>query len=184
MASCYPYARDRPTSGPGGNGRVKKRARARSAGLLVRNLRGEAVVYDTLTHRAHCLNATAAFVFHHADGRRTDAEIAELLGRGAGETLVANALEQLASAGLVELDSAHAESAPSRREVLRQVGLGAAVLAPLVVSLLVPTPAEASATCIPAAACNGSNNGQPCHNGNPAVECVNYTCQGAGVCNP
>ena len=74
-----------------------------------------------------------------------------------------------------------AESAPSRREVLRQVGLGAAVLAPAVASLLVPTPAEAAATCIPATSCTPADIGQPCYNGGPA-ECANHTCQGAGLC--
>ncbi len=184
MTPWYPYARERPASVPGGDPPVRSRARARSTGLVVRDLRGEVVVYDTRSHQAHCLNATAAFVFRHADGRRTAAEIAAALGPGADEDLVHGALDQLAAAGLLEPVSAHAASAPSRREVLRHVGLGAAVLAPAVASLLVPTPAEAAATCIPAAACTASNIGQPCNNGNPAVECSTFTCQGAGVCSP
>ena len=162
---------------------MKSRARARSAGLLVRDLRGEVVVYDTLTHRAHCLNATAALVFRHADGRRTAAEIAVLLGPGADEELVLGALEQLAAAQLLEPDSTRAEPAPPRREVLKRVCVGAAILAPAVASLLVPTPAEASATCIPDEACTASNIGQPCWINNQAVECASFTCQGAGVCS-
>ncbi len=160
---------------------MRGRARARSAGLLVRDLRGEVVVYDTLTHQAHCLNAAAASVFRHADGRRTPAEIATLLGPGADEELVAKALGQLAGAGLLEPSPEGLERAPSRREALKQVGLGAVLLAPLVTSLLVPTPAEASLSCIPAAACNGSNNDQPCTNGGQA-ECATHTCQGPGLC--
>ena len=162
---------------------MKSRARARSAGLLVRDLRGEVVVYDTLTHRAHCLNSTAAFVFRHADGRRTAADIAALLGPGADEDLVHRALDQLAAAGLLEPGPARAASAPSRREVVRRIGLGAAVLAPTVASLLVPTPAEAAGTCIPANACNGTNNGQSCYISNKDTECSLYTCQG-GSCVP
>jgi hypothetical protein len=177
-----------PVKGPapvvGATPRVRTRARARSAGLVVRNLRDEVVVYDTLTHQAHCLNLTAAFVFRQADGRRTAAEIATLLGPGADEELVFGALEQLAAARLLEPDSARAEPPPPRREVLKQVGLGAVALAPVVVSLLVPTPAEAAATCIPVASCTTANIGQSCYNSNPAVECANYTCQGAGVCSP
>ncbi len=113
--------------------------------------------------------------------RRTAAEIAALLGPGADESLVHTALDQLAEAGLLE--AGPAAPAPSRREVLRQVGLGAAVLAPAVASLLVPTPAEAAATCIPAGACNGSNNGQSCYISNKDTECSLYTCQG-GSCSP
>jgi hypothetical protein len=182
MAPCYPYAREGPASVRGGNRRVRKGARARSTGLIVRDLRGEVVVYDTLTHRAHCLNATAAFVFRHADGHRSDTDIARLLGPGADDGLVASALEQLAGAGLLEPSSTPADSCPSRREVLRQVGVGAAVLAPVVLSLVVPTPAEASATCIPATACTPANIGQPCYNSNHDAECPTKTCQGAGTC--
>jgi len=184
MAACYPCARERPASVPGENRRVRGGARARSAGLVVRDLRGELVIYDTESHRAHCLNSTAAFVFRHADGRRTAAEIATLLGPGADEELVVGALEQLAAAQLLEAESSPAEPAPARRDVLRRVGLGVAVLAPAVASLLVPTPAEAAATCLPASSCTLANIGQPCYTSNPAVECANYTCQGAGICTP
>ena len=146
------------------------------------NLRGEVVVYDTASHRAHCLNATAAFVFRHADGRRTAAEIAALLGPGADEDLVGSALDQLGAAELLEPDGECAQPAASRREVLRQVGPGAAVLAPMVISLVVPTPAEAAATCVPVAVCP-SNQGKFCYNSNPATECLINTCQGS-LCQP
>ena len=162
---------------------------ARSAGLVVRDLTDEVVVYDKERHQAHCLNRTAAFVFRQADGRRTAADIAALLGPGAGEDLVHDALRQLAAAGLLGTGSDAAASAPgaptpSRREVLRQVGLGAAVLAPAVASLLVPTPAEAAATCIPVGSCTNTNIGQPCYNSNPSTECSLNTCQGTVTCSP
>lgn len=155
--------------------------KARATGLVVRDLADEVVVYDKESHQAHCLNRTSAFVFRHADGLRTEAEIAALLGPGADEHLVRVALDQLAAAGLLEAGPEAPAPTPSRREVLRQVGLGAAVLAPAVASLLVPTPAEASATCT--SACTGSNEGQNCYVSNPATECSIYTCQG-GTCSP
>jgi hypothetical protein len=163
--------------------------KARATGLVVRDLADEVVVYDKERHQAHCLNRTSAFVFRHADGLRTTADIAALLGPGADEELVENALDQLATAGLLETDAeatfcVPAASAPSRREVLKQVGLGAAVLAPALASLLVPTPAEAAATCIPVASCSSSNVGQACYNSNPAAECSIYTCQGPSSCGP
>ena len=157
---------------------------ARATGLVVRDLTDEIVVYDKERHQAHCLNRTAAFVFRHADGRRTAAEIAARLGPGADEDLVHAALEQLAAAGLLEAERSPAASATPRREALRRVGLGVAVLAPAVASPLVPTPAEAAATCIPAASCSTSNIGQACYVSNPATECSLYTCQGAGTCTP
>jgi hypothetical protein len=180
MIPCYPNARERRTSAPDGSPGV----RARQAGLVVRDLADEVVVYDKECHQAHCLNRTAAFVFRHADGRRTAADIAALLGPGADEELVCVALDQLAAAGLLETDPAPAASVPSRRKVMRHVGLGAALLAPAIASLLVPTPAEAAATCIPASSCSSSNIGQACYNSNPATECSLYTCQGPATCSP
>ena len=177
MAACYPYGRGRRASAR------SSPVKARATGLVVRDLTDEVVVYDKERHQAHCLNRTSAFVFRHADGRRTAADIAALLGPGADEDLVHTALDQLAAAGLLEAGPAPAASAPSRREVLRRVGLGAAVLAPAIASLLVPTPAEAAATCIPAASCTSGNVGQACYNSNPAAECSIYTCQG-GSCVP
>jgi hypothetical protein len=155
---------------------------ARTTGLVVRQLPDELVVYDKESHQAHCLNRTAAVVFLHADGRRTLKEIAALVGPGAGRETVQAALDQLAAAGLLE--GAPAEPAPTRREVRRRGGVGAAVLAPIVASLLVPTPAEAAATCIPVSSCTDSNIGQPCYISNPATECSLRTCQGAGSCTP
>jgi hypothetical protein len=155
---------------------------ARTTGLVVRQLPDEVVIYDKERHQAHCLNRTAAIVFRHADGRRTLSEIAALVGPGASRDTVQAALDRLAAAGLLE--SAPAEPASSRREVLRQVGVGAAVLAPIVASLLVPTPAEAAATCIPVSSCTNGNIGQPCYISNPSTECSLRTCQGAGTCTP
>jgi Coenzyme PQQ synthesis protein D (PqqD) len=160
------------------------RPRARSAGLVIRDLPDEVVVYDTRSHRAHCLNPTAALVFRRADGRRTVTEIAAFLGPGADHAVVHAALDQLAAAGLLETCPAPRAPASSRRHVLRQVGLGAALLAPVVTSLLVPTPAQAAATCIPVASCTAGNVGQPCYNSNPATECSLNVCQGPGSCTP
>jgi hypothetical protein len=157
---------------------------ARSEGLVIRDLPREVVVYDTERHQAHCLNRTAGLVFRCANGRRTVAEIAALLGPGADDGLVRAALDQLAAAALLEPGPTPSSPAPSRREVLRQVGLGAALLAPVVTSLVVPAPAEAAATCISAANCSSSNVGAPCYNSNPATECSLNTCQGPATCTP
>lgn len=173
---------DGPSAGVGEGGHTAMTPRSRANGLVVRHLPDEVVVYDTDSHQAHCLNRTAAAVFLHADGRRTLSEIAALVGPGTGRDTVRDALDQLAAAGLLE--SAPAEPASSRREVLQRVGLGAAVLAPVVASLLVPTPAEAAATCIPVASCTDQNVGQPCYISNPGTECSLRTCQGTGSCTP
>jgi len=137
---------------------------ARRDGLVVRELPDELLVYDTRCHRAHCLNRSAALVFRHADGTRTISDLAPLLGPDAaeGEAAVVMALERLQEGGLLE----SGPPAPSRREFVRRVGLGAAILLPAVVSILAPTPAEAVvSSCIDVQANPGGCAGQfgtPC----------------------
>ena len=63
---------------------------------------------------------------------------------------------------------------------MRRLGLAAAALTPAVVSLVVPTPAEALNTCIPAASCNTTNGGQPCYTLAQA-ECATKICTGLAV---
>jgi hypothetical protein len=155
---------------------------ARSTGLVIRELPGETVVYDRESHRAHCLNATASLVFGHCDGRRTIEELADLLGTDEPATRIEaarNTVAALLEAGLLQPGT---PAPPSRRETLRRVGLGAALLVPAVTSLLVPTPAEAAATCIPIGACTNANIGQPCYTSNPGQDCLTKTCQGTTTC--
>ncbi len=139
---------------------------ARKNGLVVRDLADEVVVYDQERHEAHCLNSTAATVFRNADGRRSVSDLALLLGAdGPGaEALVEMALGQLGQARLLESGPSFAsEPGLPRRDVMRRVGLAAAVLLPLVTSILAPTPAEAAATCaVGPGACAAQTDGTSC----------------------
>ena len=73
------------------------------------------------------------------------------------------------------------EDGLARRDAVKRVGIGAAILLPLVTSILAPSPAEAAATClVGAGACAGANNGTPCTCTVPP--CVLGSCQ-SGVCN-
>jgi hypothetical protein len=150
------------------------RPRVRRDGLVVRELPGETVVYDRDRHEAHCLDRTAAAVFRAADGSRTVEEIAAALGPDAPAAArgpaAREALDALAGAGLLEEPVG---GRPSRREVLRRVGIGAALLAPTVLSVLAPTPAEALATCV--TDCAG-NQGKACTSFGPG------TCNGTTTC--
>ena len=58
--------------------------KAREEELVVRELGDETLVYDLKSHKAHCLNRTAALVWKSCDGRRTIREIAAAVGREAG----------------------------------------------------------------------------------------------------
>ena len=157
---------------------------ARKNGLVVRDLADEVVVYDQERHEAHCLNSTAATVFRNADGRRSVSDLALLLGAdGPGaEALVEMALGQLGEARLLESGPSFAsEPGLPRRDAMRRVGLAAAVLLPLVTSILAPTPAEAAVTCADGngGGCVG-NPGSSCFCGS-ALDCT-CVCDGAGGC--
>jgi hypothetical protein len=160
----------------------------RRSGLVVRELPDELVVYDLDNHQAHCLNRTAAAVYRAADGRHDVAALAAMLagreGEAADEDVVRMALEQLDRAGLLEGETAVPPAAGvSRRDVMLKVGLGAAVLLPIVTSILAPTPAEAAATCV--SSCSGQPNGTPCSclGANPCTDtCISGACSDGGGC--
>ena len=81
--------------------------------LVVQELSEETVVYDQRSHKAHCLNRTAALVWHHCDGQTSVGKLARLLH----EELGLPADEQLVWHALVRLDRArtiaHALNVPA-----------------------------------------------------------------------
>jgi hypothetical protein len=159
---------------------------ARREDILVRELPGELLVYERDGHRAHCLNRTAAAVFENADGTRSVAELARLLAPEADPSesgaVVEEALAHLAEAGLLETQAP--SGGWSRREWVRKVGVGAAILLPAVASILVPAPAEAAATCV--TSCAGPKpDGTPCtcYGADPCTaSCVSGFCSDGGGC--
>jgi hypothetical protein len=158
---------------------------ARRVGLLIRELPGELLVYDRERHQAHCLNRTAASVFRHSDGICTVADLALALAPEAepraAASLVTLALGMLHDAGL--LRDAPGAVRRSRRDVVRRVGLGAALLLPAVASVVAPTPAEAAATCV--ASCTNQPDATPCNCsqvGECTATCVSGSCSDGGGC--
>ena len=122
---------------------------ARRSGLIVEELPDEVLVYDSESDSALCLNQTAAHVWKHCDGKTTPARIAHLVEQEfqitGGEEVVALALEQLAKSHLLTSKPAPHLPGISRRELVRRVGIAAA-LVPVITLILVPT-ARAQATC-------------------------------------
>ncbi len=158
---------------------------ARREGVLIRELPGELLVYERGPHRAHCLNRTAATVFEKADGTRSVADIARLLAPHASpaesEAVVEEALARLAEAGLLVTEAP--AGGWSRREWVLKVGAAAAVLLPVVASVLVPAPAEAAATCV--SSCASKPDGTPCtcFLADPCTaSCVGGACSDGGGC--
>ena len=163
--------------------------RARRECLVVRQLPDELLVYDLERHEAHCLNRTAALVFHRADGQATVRDIAVALRR----ELKTSDTDRLAWLALDRLDRAHlldqvptpppGLAGPSRRDLLRRAGLAAALL-PVVSSILAPRAAEAAATCVQGdLGCAQKVDGTPCYNSNSADCGVACTCLGESCVN-
>jgi hypothetical protein len=132
-------------------------ALAGNSRLVVRSVGSETVVYDPRTHKAHCLGPEAAAVWRECDGHRSASEIAERVHLASGEPLdetsVAVALRRLERAGLVDgrvsrtagsLERNERGHVAGRRAALRRV---AALAGLTVLSLAVPTPEAAAATC-------------------------------------
>ncbi len=137
--------------------------RARSEGLVAEEVGGELVVYDEASQIAHALSREACSVWRHCDGHSTVKDIARR--RGLDEARVAQALEELSAAELIE-----EPEGISRRTLYKRaakLGAAAAVSTPLIYSVAIPAASAAqSPTC-------GSLLGGAC-----AVQWSNATCSG------
>lgn len=164
---------------------------ARTEGLVVQELPDEVLMYDLHAHKVHCLNRTSAAVWKRCDGKTTATEAARLLKRELKEPFDENvvwlAVSQLDKFRLFE-ERARVPAPPvgmNRREMVRKLGLAAAISLPLITSMVAPTAAQAQSatTCVEAGgACTSTVQccgravccGETCCAG----ECVENNCVG------
>jgi hypothetical protein len=148
---------------------------ARKEGLVVQELSGEVLVYDRERNKAHCLNSTAALVWEYCDGKTSVAQIARAIegeiNAPVDEDVIWLGVEQLSKTHLLQERAKLPEhkSGLSRREVMKRIGLAAAVALPVVTSIMAPTAAQA-ANCFSA--------GQAC---TTSAQCCIGPCSG-GIC--
>src|SRR6266545_4517244 len=117
---------------------------SRQNSLIVKRLPDEVLVYDLERDKAHCLNKTAATIWENCDGKRTVAQLRELLENEINltvpEEVVWLALDQLEKYRL--LDQAPTQpiqlAGITRRELVRRIGI-AAVTFPLIISIVAPS---------------------------------------------
>jgi hypothetical protein len=148
----------------------------RHDGLVIDDLPDEVLVYDLDRHKAHCLNRTAALVWRQCDGKTAPSEIARRLqvelDAPCDEDLVWLALRQLKELHLLEqsISLPPRFAGMSRRQMIRNLGIAAAVAVPLVTSIISPTAVQA-ATCL--------HGGATCIQNNDCCSglCIS-TCQG------
>lgn len=158
---------------------------ARQEDLIVEELPDEVLVYDLNTDEAHCLNQTAALIWKNCDGQKSVGEIAASLGQQlespVSEQVVMLGLEELSSYSLLKQRTwkAPTRSGLSRRELVKKLGLTAAIALPVIMSITAPTAAQAG-TVDPCAVQTGKPQGCPCSNDN---ECASFNCN-VGTCGP
>jgi coenzyme PQQ synthesis protein D (PqqD) len=158
-------------------------ALARNDELVVQDLPDEVLVYDLKSNKAHCLNKTAAFIWKHCDGRTTAEEIAEMMAEEwhtpVTEDAVWFALNKLSKAELLQerIVLPEAKAGMTRRSAVRQLGFGALLAVPVVMSIVTPTPAAANSVPQECLACNlfGSGSGR-------AISCPPVCGPFIGVC--
>jgi hypothetical protein len=113
----------------------------------------ETLVYDEERHKAFCLNESSSVIWRLANGERTIAQMTTAastqLRTQVSEEFVLFALEELRREGLIE-PSARADvmRTISRRGVLKKLGVGGALLLPVVAALVAPTAAQAYTGCV------------------------------------
>ncbi len=153
---------------------------ARKQGLVIQELPDEVLVYDLDRDRAHCLNATAAFVWQRCDGKNTTAQIARTLGQQfdctVDEKIVWLALDQLGKNHLLDRQPAPPPAfvGMNRRAMVRAFSLAVFFAVPVVTSIVAPTPA---------ATCSLLPNGSECGNSSQCCSgCCNVNCAPASSC--
>ena len=127
----------------------KIRPQSKKQNLVEQEVDGELLIYDLERNRALCLNQTSAMVWQACDGKRTVADINDLLGKQlkaqTDEDIVWFALDQLSKEKLIEppvgLDSKF--GGMSRRQVIKKIGLGSMIALPVVAGLVAPTATHA-----------------------------------------
>lgn len=155
---------------------------AREDRLLVEKLSDETLVYDLQSHKAHCLNQTAALVWRHCDGQTSVTELARIaedgLGISVNEEMVWLALDRLERANLLR-EGMKRGNLPrySRRQLVRKLGR-IAVAIPVVMSIVSPTAAQAASLITEAqcAADPATNVGKCCTTRKPCKN--NGSCAG------
>lgn len=162
------------------------RFRTRSERVVVKDAGPEVVVYDLDTDRVHLLNPLASSIWRLSKNEVTAAQVwADLVLVPAledvSEEMVQAAIAELDDAGLLVGSPPTGGRRISRRAVLKAAGI-AGLAAPVLTTILAPTPAAAVSPCLgTGAACTGG--AQCCSNvctDGQCSGCLAFGSQGCG----
>ena len=143
---------------------------ARKEGLVIKEVDDEVLIYDLARDHAHCLNASAARIWHLCDGTKSVDQLAITLARDSGAkpdaTLILLGLHDLQRNHLLENGNSADQfvvQGMTRREAVRRIGIGISVVLPLVISISAPTAVQAAVSC--SARCKPCSSGAECCSG-------------------
>jgi hypothetical protein len=129
----------------------------RRVDLVVEDIGDEVLVYDQRSDQAHCLGSVAGRVWRACDGATTVEQLSTRLGLD--EATTQRALDELDQCGLLETGL---PGGVTRREAAARIAKvgAAAASAPLIYSIVAPTPALAAtqAFCLTFGCTSGVNN--------------------------
>ena len=131
------------------NGEVRS-TRFKQMKLIARTIDDELLLFDEETSNAHCLNGIAGEMWMACERASTAVEVADVLRTqwpDMEKEVVWASLSRMAAAGLLEETIDEENISTARRDLIRKIGLTAAIVLPIVVtSVLIPSPA-AAASC-------------------------------------
>ena len=175
--------------------RVQK-PRARTEDLIIEEVDGEVLVYDSKEKRAHCLGATAAHVWRACDGSLDTDALADVLELSSVE--VREALDELEACDLLDTGlnivqaDGNGKGLTRRQLTMRSAKIGAGVIAaPLVYSInvssafaiITPTPFQCEVfsvrSCGASTGCGSIAGCCCCCSGNGSCK----TCGATAFCN-
>src|SRR5438552_6906944 len=136
--------------------------------LIARTIGDELLLFDEETSTAHCLNGIAGEMWMACEGRSSAADVTDFLRSrwpDMKEDVVGASLSHMAAAGLLEETEEQEIVSMSRRDLVRKLGLAAAVALPIVVTSVLIPPAASAASC--------GKTGAICGLGQPAC-CAGY----------
>jgi hypothetical protein len=143
--------------------------------LIATRIDNELLLFEVETSIAHCLNDIASEMWVACEQQSSAVEVTEFLRTRRPDMekeVVWASLSKMAAAGLLEETTNQEDIAISRRELIRKLGITAALVLPIVVtSVLVPPPAAAASCGTLGMLCGGGR--APCCSG---LICV------AGIC--
>lgn len=154
--------------------------------LVVQEIDNELLIYDLTENKAFCLNQTSGLVWQFCDGINSIEKISEFVSKKlnspVNEDFIWLALEQLKKERLLvtEVETPAHFKGVSRRQVIKNIGLGTLVALPIVASLAAPT-------SVFAASCGPITNGNADGGGTAAMTGFNQMCisccgNGLGTC--